>query len=36
MLFNGLQKIAEFLQSLEFVCTNFYNIVLFIEQFLHN
>ncbi|RNA30973.1 hypothetical protein BpHYR1_035858 [Brachionus plicatilis] len=31
-----LQKIAEFLQSLEFFCTNLYNIVLFAEPFLHN
>ncbi|RNA08000.1 hypothetical protein BpHYR1_001556 [Brachionus plicatilis] len=31
-----LQKIAEFLQSLEFFCTNLYNIVLLMEPFLHN
>ncbi|RNA02021.1 hypothetical protein BpHYR1_001469 [Brachionus plicatilis] len=31
-----LQKIAECLQSLEFFCTNLYNIVLFAEPFLHN
>ncbi|RNA16525.1 hypothetical protein BpHYR1_011547 [Brachionus plicatilis] len=31
-----LQKIAEFLQSLEFFCTNLYNIVRLAEPFLHN
>ncbi|RMZ97660.1 hypothetical protein BpHYR1_011949, partial [Brachionus plicatilis] len=31
-----LQKIVEFLQSLEFFYTNLYNIVLFAQPFLHN